>query len=138
MGRLLFSIVLFAAGCATTKYVPAARTNHAAALKEARGSFVSINEPRIKAISLAPPFECDADTVRLAREGPSTIPEEPKIVKTFGSFTAPLSAGVYRVHTIQGGMFFVISGDKSSDPAVSLLNIVNRYNDVAECEKRWK
>ncbi len=142
--RRLATLSLFAAlGCATTSYAPSVRKNHAAAIREGGGAFVSLIEPQVRAISLDPPFACDAYTVKLAKNG-AELTEPPTEVRSFGDFVSHFSAGVYRVHAVQGTAskpgetFIVISGEDSSDPAVSLLNVVNRYNDVVECVRRWK
>lgn len=127
------------AGCATTDYVPANRTDYAVPIVTATGSYISILDPTIKAISLDPPFDCTATTVQIARRGLPNPPEEPTELTRFPNLTGILSGGVYSVQTIRatpeekGPKLFVMSGDESSDPAVTLINVVNRYNDVAAC-----
>lgn len=143
MRRRLATLSLLAVGCATTSYAPSLRTNHAAAIRERGGAYVSLIDPKVRAISLDPPFACDAYTVQLANNG-AELTEPPTDVRSFGDFVSHFSSGVYRVHAVQGEStkpgetFIVISGEDSSDPAVSLLNVVNRYNDVVECVRRWK
>ncbi len=129
-------------GCVTTSYAPSERHNHAAAIRDNSGAYVSLIAPRVKAISLDPPFKCDAYTVQLANHG-AELTEAPTDVRSFGGFVSHFDSGVYRVRTVQGSpdkpgeTFIVISGEDSSDPAVSLLNVVNRYNDVVECVNQW-
>lgn len=141
MKALLLSVALVTTCCAQTQYRPSVRPDHASVVLDGV-VYVYVHRPTIKAISLAPPFACDEATVRLARRGPATLDDEPEEVESF-SFTGNLSAGVYRVLTVSGleldlgpGVV-VISGDSVDDPAVSAANIVNRYNDVAECVRKW-
>lgn len=129
-----------------TAYLPQVRENYATALMHHR-VYLHVIAPTVKAISLAPPFECDARTIALAQHGLPTSSEEPTVVKGFSDYGTVYWRGVYAVQTVaglsekksasshfrEGPVLYVITGDDSSHPAMSALNVANRYNAVARC-----
>jgi len=129
-----------------TNYLPQVRENYATAVLHQR-VYVHIIEPTVKAISLVPPFECDARTIALAQDGLPPQEEAPTAVKFFPKYDTVYWQGVYAVVTVaglselesasthfqEGPVVYVITGDDSDHPAMSALNVVNRYNAVVRC-----
>lgn len=136
---------LLSPACVGTTYLPQVRENYATALLHNR-VYLHIIQPQVKAISLTPPFACDAQTLALARDGLPPGREDPTEVEFFTSYDAIYWRGVYAVRTVaglgttqsgpyynEGPWLYVITGDDSDHPAMSALNVVNRYNAVAKC-----
>ncbi len=103
--------------------------------------YLHVDRPQVLAMAMTLPFVCDATTVGLATGKIAPPPPEATIEK-FGGLQNPYSSKVYRVLTVSGEnhdvgpAVIVISGQRSLDAAVSALNVVHRYNDVAECVRR--
>lgn len=132
------AITLLGAGCISASYVPQVREDYATAFVR-RGVHVHVVRPRVRAISLRPPFACDARTLQLARAGFALGGVSPDEIERFSDFDSAYGEGLYAVRTVSGPQLdpgpwlYVESGSESEHPALSVLNVVNRYNSAAAC-----
>jgi hypothetical protein len=143
MRRVVLGLALAAlSGCVSSSYLPHVQPNRAALVVRHSRLYLYVHRPAIQAISMKPPFVCDAVTRRLAMEGPGPLPEAPEAVPRFTSLDANLGTGVFALTPVEGPeltpgpTLLVISGDQSEHPALNLMNVIDRYNDVAECLER--
>lgn len=134
-------VLLALCGCVGTTYVPQVRHDYATALVK-RGVWVHVLEPRIKGISLRPPFECDARTLALAERGFALDGVEPDTLERFSDYEPVYAEGVWAIQTVHGPelepgpWLYVETGTEAEHPGLSVLNVVNRYNEVAKCVAR--
>lgn len=133
---------LGAGGCVSSSYLPHVQPNRASmVIYENRYEFY-VHRPAIRALSLKPPFACDVATRRLALEGPGPLAEAPEPLERFSGPYARYGRGVYAVSTVDGPelrpgpVVVVLTGEDLDHPALSLMNLIDRYNDVAECLER--
>ncbi len=130
-------LVLMTVGCVSSGYIPQHRQNYATSILRF-SLYLHILAPRIRAISLRPPFACDAETLRLADEG-FVVPEDITELERFPEYGGAMYGGPFAVRTVAGPdldpgpWLYVLTGENKDDPATSIVNIVNRYNDVAKC-----
>ena len=140
----LAALALAAAGCVSSSYLPHVQPNRASLVLLRSAPYLFVHAPQIKAISLEPPFACDAATRRLALEGPGPLAEPPEPIERFHGLDTNYGAGVFAVATVDGPELapgpelIVLSGHDSDHPATVLLNVIDRYNDVAECLERGR
>lgn len=131
---------LITSGCANNGYIPSYRKDYAISILR-HSRYLHVLSPQVRAISMRPPFSCDAQTIRLARAG-FEIPEDIDELERFAKYDGAIYGGPFAVRTVfgpdlePGPWLYVLAGEERDDPATSLVNIVNRYNDVAKCLRR--